>query len=74
MEGKVNFTGQWKEYKNPKTVYDSKIFSDEQILKMGREAMEEGIQNGRVRIDSRPNAISDEIIGYAEVYGKKCNL
>lgn len=69
--GKGNFTGQWKEYKNPKTVYDPKVFSDEQILKLGREAMEEGIQNGRVRIDSRPNAISDEIIGYAEVDGKK---
>ncbi len=69
--GKGNFTGQWKEYKNPKTVYDPKVFSDEQILKLGREAMEEGIQDGRVRIDSRPNAISDEIIGYAEVDGKK---
>ena len=33
--------------------------------------MEEGIQNGRVRIDFRPNAISDEIIGYAEVDGEK---
>ncbi len=25
--GKGNFTGQWKEYKNPKTVYDPKVFS-----------------------------------------------
>ena len=46
--GKGNFTRHWKEYKNPKTVYNPKVFSDEQILKLGREAMSEGIQNGRV--------------------------
>lgn len=69
--GKGNFTGQWKEYKNPKTVYDPKVFSDEQILKLGREAMEEGIRSNRIRIDTRPNAVSDELLGYVEVDGKK---
>ncbi|WP_431809358.1 hypothetical protein [Brevibacillus agri] len=69
--GKGNFTGQWKEYKNPKTVYDPKVFSDEQILKLGREAIEEGIRSNRIRIDPRPNAVSDEIVGYVEVNGKK---
>lgn len=69
--GKGNFTGQWKEYKNPKTVYDPKVFSDEQILKLGREAMEEGIRSNRIRIDTRPNAVSDELVGYVEVDGKK---
>ncbi|EEM16354.1 hypothetical protein bpmyx0001_27430 [Bacillus pseudomycoides DSM 12442] len=46
--GKGNFTGQWKEYKNPKTVYDPNVISDEQILKWGREAMAEGISNNRI--------------------------
>ncbi|MEK4988584.1 CdiA family toxin C-terminal domain-containing protein [Listeria sp. FSL L8-0308] len=69
--GKGNFTGQWKEYKNPKTVYDPKLVSDEQMLKLGREAMEEGIQHNKIKIDTRQNAVSDEIVGYAEVDGKK---
>lgn len=69
--GKGNFTGQWKEYKNPKTVYDPKVFPDEQMLKLGKEAMEEGIRSSRIRIDTLERAVSDEIVGYAEVDGKK---
>ncbi len=69
--GKGNFTGQWKEYKNPKTVYDPKVISNEQILKLGREAMEEGIQSNRIKIDTRQNAVSDEVVGYVEIDGKQ---
>ncbi|WP_257143010.1 CdiA family toxin C-terminal domain-containing protein [Bacillus pseudomycoides] len=69
--GKGNFTGQWKEYKNPKTVYDPNVISDEQILKWGREAMAEGISNNRIKIDSRPNAVSNEVVGYADIGGEK---
>ncbi|MGX9708466.1 hypothetical protein [Laceyella tengchongensis] len=69
--GKGNFTGNWKVYRNPKTVYDPNIISDEQILKLGKEAMAEGISNNRIKIDERVNATSDEITGYADVGGEK---
>ncbi|SFJ92601.1 MULTISPECIES: CdiA family toxin C-terminal domain-containing protein [unclassified Bacillus (in: firmicutes)] len=68
--GKGNFTGQWKEYKNPKTVYDPKVFSDEQILKLGREAMEEGISNNRI-IQGGDRSPSDMVEGYVNVNGKQ---
>ncbi|MEH6962913.1 pre-toxin TG domain-containing protein [Priestia megaterium] len=68
--GKGNFTGQWKEYKNPKTIYDPKVFSDEQILKLGREAMEEGISNNRI-IQGRDRSPSDMVEGYVNVNGKQ---
>ncbi|MEK5098914.1 EndoU domain-containing protein [Bacillus sp. FSL W8-0848] len=68
--GKGNFTGQWKEYKNPKTVFDPRIFSDEQILKLGREAMEEGVSSNRIIIGSTRSP-SDMVEGYANINGKK---
>ncbi|MGG2014738.1 CdiA family toxin C-terminal domain-containing protein [Bacillus sp. S10(2024)] len=68
--GKGNFTGQWKEYKNPKKVYDPKVFSDEQILKLGREAMEEGISNNRI-IQGGDRSPSDMVEGYVNVNGKQ---
>ncbi|MGN7117537.1 CdiA family toxin C-terminal domain-containing protein [Lysinibacillus odysseyi] len=68
--GKGNFTGQWKEYKNPKTVYDPKVFSDEQILKLGREAMEEGISNNRI-IQGGDRSPSNMVEGYVNVNGKR---
>lgn len=67
---KGNFTGQWKEYKNPKTIYDPKVFSDEQILKLGREATEEGISNNRI-IQGRDRSPSDMVEGYVNVNGKQ---
>ncbi|MEK4245279.1 T7SS effector LXG polymorphic toxin [Psychrobacillus sp. FSL K6-2684] len=68
--GKGKFTGQWKEYKNPKTVYDPKVFSDEQILKLGREAMEEGISNNRI-IQGGDRSPSVMVEGYVNVNGKQ---
>ncbi|MFD1464126.1 CdiA family toxin C-terminal domain-containing protein, partial [Paenibacillus farraposensis] len=68
--GKGNFTGQWKEYKNPKTVYDPKVFSDEQILKLGKEAMEEGVGNNRI-IPGGVRSPSDMVEGYVNINGKK---
>ncbi|WNN74776.1 hypothetical protein RKS58_15430 [Lysinibacillus capsici] len=68
--GKGNFTGQWKEYKNPKTVYDPKVFPDEQILKLGRDAMEEGISNNRIT-HGGGRSPSDLVEGYVDVNGKQ---
>ncbi|WP_307802532.1 CdiA family toxin C-terminal domain-containing protein [Bacillus sp. XF8] len=45
--------GQYKNIPNPKTVYDPKVISDKQMLAWGREAMQNGVINGR------------EITGYA---------
>ncbi|GGA17763.1 hypothetical protein GCM10008018_72370 [Paenibacillus marchantiophytorum] len=67
---KGNFTGQWKEYENPKTIYDPKVFSDEQILKLGREAMEEGVGNNRI-IPGGERSPSDMVEGYVNINGKK---
>jgi hypothetical protein len=39
--------GQYKNIPNPKTVYDPKIISDEQMLDWGREAMKNGTVNRR---------------------------
>ena len=49
----------YKNIPNPKTVYDPSKISNEDIIKWGKEAMEEGIENNRV-INGR------EIEGYAQ--------
>ena len=41
--------GVYKKIKAPKTVYDSSIISDEQMLQWGKEAMQNGIDNGNIR-------------------------
>lgn len=40
--------GQYKIFKNPKTVYDPSIISDSQMLKWGEEAMRNGIINNTI--------------------------
>ena len=55
-----------KTYK--KTVYDSKIISNEEIIDLSKEAMKEGIQNGRVyKLNVQNKAI---IQGQANYNGK----
>lgn len=49
--------GQYKIFKNPKTVYDPSILSDDEILKWGEEAMKDGIMNNTIQ--------GDKIIGVA---------
>ncbi|WP_318714313.1 CdiA family toxin C-terminal domain-containing protein [Treponema sp.] len=41
--------GVYKKIKAHKTVYDSSIISDEQMLQWGKEAMQNGIDNGNIR-------------------------
>lgn len=36
-------SGQYKMIKQPKTVYDPNVYSDEQIIQWGKEAVQEGI-------------------------------
>lgn len=38
---------QYKTIKYPKTVYDSSVISNEQMIQWGKEAMESGVVNGR---------------------------
>jgi hypothetical protein len=68
--GKGNFTGNWKVYRNPKTVYDPNIISDEQILKLGKEAMEEGIVSKRISL-GKGRSPSDTVEGFAEINGEE---
>ncbi|MBA4601981.1 CdiA family toxin C-terminal domain-containing protein [Thermoactinomyces mirandus] len=47
--GKLVPSGQYKEIDYPKTVYDPEVYSDQQIIQWGKEAMQEGIDAGRVK-------------------------
>jgi len=49
--------GEYRIVDTPKTVYDPKIYTDEEILHWGLEAMSEGISAGRIN--------GRKIIGYA---------
>jgi hypothetical protein len=40
--------GQYKIFKNPKTVYDPSVISDADMVKLGEEAMKNGIVNGTI--------------------------
>ncbi|MBA4603117.1 CdiA family toxin C-terminal domain-containing protein [Thermoactinomyces mirandus] len=41
-------SGQYKVIKNPKTVYDPEVYSDQQMIQGGKEAMQEGIDAKRI--------------------------
>ncbi|MFI8709563.1 hypothetical protein ACIGHG_21460 [Bacillus sp. NPDC077411] len=42
--GKGSFTGVWKEYKFPKTVYNPKKISNSQTIELGKNAMEKELR------------------------------
>ncbi|MEJ2622442.1 MAG: CdiA family toxin C-terminal domain-containing protein [Candidatus Thiodiazotropha sp.] len=56
-----NYTGEVKEYKMPKTVYDPNVFSDEEMYKLGSQAAKKGysqaIQDGKTVYTSSHNGI-----------------
>ncbi|HZG18194.1 MAG TPA: polymorphic toxin-type HINT domain-containing protein [Candidatus Bathyarchaeia archaeon] len=66
--GKLVPTGQFREIKDPKTVYDPKVYSDEQIIQWGKEAMQEGLESnrvtGRVIVGYAPNGM--RFTGYVD--------
>jgi len=64
FDGRGNYLGYWKMYKNPKTVYDDTI-SNETILQWGRDAMNEGIRANRITIQTEHNAVADIVHGIA---------
>ncbi|EOP59315.1 hypothetical protein KOY_05209 [Bacillus cereus VDM021] len=60
--------GQYKKVGTPKTVYDPSKISDSQIIEWGKEAMENGVTNGRVRVGVASNGLKftgyiDEVTG-----------
>ncbi|WP_310888084.1 CdiA family toxin C-terminal domain-containing protein [Priestia megaterium] len=65
--------GELKKVRTPKTVYDPKIISDEQILKWGEEAMKNGEIVGRKITGISKNGVKFE--GYIdETTGKITNF
>lgn len=55
-EGNI-ITGQLKNVRTPKTVYDPKIISNEQMINWGKEAMANGTKNGRVFTGQASNGL-----------------
>lgn len=60
--------GHYKKVGTPKTVYDPSKISDSQIIEWGKEAMENGVTNGRVRVGVASNGLKftgyiDEVTG-----------
>jgi RHS repeat-associated protein len=53
--------GQYKIFKNPKTVYDPRVFSDAEMIKLGEEAMKDAIIknsiNGREVVGTASNGL-----------------
>ncbi|MBA4601226.1 CdiA family toxin C-terminal domain-containing protein, partial [Thermoactinomyces mirandus] len=47
--GNLVSSGQFKVIKLPKTVYDPKVYLDQQIIQWGKEAMREGIDANRIK-------------------------
>ena len=65
--------GQYKKVATPKTVYDPSKISDNQIIQWGKEAMGNGVTNGRVRIGIAHNGL--KFTGYIdEVTGEITNF
>ncbi|WP_308462474.1 CdiA family toxin C-terminal domain-containing protein [Clostridium weizhouense] len=65
--------GQYKKVATPKTVYDPSKISDSQIIEWGKEAMENGVTNGRVRVGVASNGL--KFTGYIdEVTGEITNF
>ncbi|WP_312507674.1 CdiA family toxin C-terminal domain-containing protein, partial [Lysinibacillus sp.] len=56
-EGNLVPSGQFRNIKDPKTVYDPRIYSDDQIIQFGKEAMQEAIDSNRI--------VGRQVVGYA---------
>ncbi len=56
-EGNLVPSGQFRNIKDPKTVYDPSIYSDEQIIQFGKKAMQEAIDSNRI--------VGRQVVGYA---------
>lgn len=48
LDNKGNLTGEYKYFKNPKTVYDPLKISDETIIEWGKAAMQQGMDAGSI--------------------------
>ncbi|PEE40899.1 CdiA family toxin C-terminal domain-containing protein [Bacillus pseudomycoides] len=72
MAGNVADPVSYKNARDPKTLYDPSVFSDEQMYKLGSEAMQNGkIINGRVE-GTASNGL--KFIGYLDDSGKIKNF
>ncbi|PEJ31256.1 PrsW family intramembrane metalloprotease [Peribacillus butanolivorans] len=71
MEGKI-IPGELKKVSHPKTVYDPKIISDEQMLKWGEEAMKKGKIVGREKVGVASNGL--KFRGFVDDSGKITNF
>ncbi|MFF5396227.1 PrsW family glutamic-type intramembrane protease [Peribacillus butanolivorans] len=70
-EGKI-IPGELKKVSHPKTVYDPKIISDEQMLKWGEEAMKKGEIVGREKVGVASNGL--KFRGFVDDSGKITNF
>ncbi|MFC9597013.1 PrsW family glutamic-type intramembrane protease [Peribacillus butanolivorans] len=70
-EGKI-IPGELKKVSHPKTVYDPKIISDEQMLKWGEEAMKKGKIVGREKVGVASNGL--KFRGFVDDSGKITNF
>lgn len=70
-EGKI-IPGELKKVSHPKTVYDPKIISDEQMLKWGEEAMKNGKIVGREKVGVASNGL--KFRGFVDDSGKITNF
>lgn len=64
--------GQYKNIPQPKTVYDSNLISNEQMIVWGKEAMENGVINGRLVIGYSSNGL--RFTGYLDDSGNITNF
>ncbi|MFD4927975.1 EndoU domain-containing protein [Peribacillus butanolivorans] len=71
MEGKI-IPGELKKVSHPKTVYDPKTISDEQMLKWGEEAMKKGKIVGREKVGVASNGL--KFRGFVDDSGKITNF
>ncbi|MFC6335237.1 CdiA family toxin C-terminal domain-containing protein, partial [Paenibacillus septentrionalis] len=64
--------GQYKNIPQPKTVYDSNLISNEQMIVWGKEAMENGVINGRLVTGYSSNGL--RFTGYLDDSGNITNF
>jgi hypothetical protein len=69
-------SGQYKKVDLPKTVYDPKIYSDQQIIQWGKEAMAEGLSNKRIKGRTVKGYSKNgmKFVGYLDDQGKIKNF
>jgi hypothetical protein len=64
--------GQYKNIPQPKTVYDPNVITNDQMVILGKEAMEYGVINGRVVTGYASNGL--RFTGYLDENGKITNF